>query len=334
MAHEISNIDKQQGIVQAWHGLTEIVQDLTVENNWLNTWDVVTRPMVILGADGKPIETPFKLMTASDDSSIQIGVPFAESYSPITNKMFLETLKESILGITGLKLESVGSVSERGKIFASFKISEDCRTIGNRTFESYLNFGSSHDKSTPFWFNTSNICTVCQNTLRLNLNTKKSKDGLHGRVRHTKNASLGLDNVSAIIEKAMGAQAEFNAIFKTLDETPSTEADAVKLFAGFIGEGEVMATRSSNTVDRLTELFKSGKGNRGETLADVFSAVTDYYSHESSGGEDRLKQFTSSEFGSAAEKKNDFLSSIINRDDRNLLMAKGNQSIQLTALAN
>jgi uncharacterized protein (DUF736 family) len=60
----------------------------------------------------------------------------------------------------------------------------------------------------------------------------------------------------------------------------------------------------------LTGLFNGGAGNNGETLLDAFSAVTDYYSHESSGGEDqpgfRTKQYLSSEFGSAAKKKQDF----------------------------
>jgi len=329
MAHEITSIDKQQGTFQAWHGLTEIIENLSLRNNWLRQWDVTPRKMTLI--DGT--ETPYSMLVASDDAKIQIGVPFADSYTPITNAMFLDVLGESTLGIDGLNLDSVGSVCGRGKIFASFKISEGNRTIGNRTFETYLNFGSSHDKSAPFWFNTSNTCTVCANTFRINLTAEKSKDGLAGKVRHTKNATIGLGNVSAIIEKAMGAQAEFNAIFASLDSMPSNEDNAKQIFAGFIGKGEEMATRSANQVDRLTSLFSTGKGNRGETLGDVFSAVTDYYSHESAG-DDRMKQFVSSEFGSGAEKKDEFFSLLADDIARQTLVAKGVNSLKLTALAN
>lgn len=330
MAHEITSIDKQQGTFQAWHGLTEIIENLSLRNNWLRQWDVTPRKMTLI--DGT--ETPYSMLVASDNPSIQIGVPFADSYTPITNAMFLDTLGESILGIDGLNLDSVGSVCGRGKIFASFKIAEGNRTIGGRTFETYLNFGSSHDKSAPFWFNTSNICTVCANTFGMNLTAEKSKDGLAGKVRHTKNAAIGLGNVAGIIEKAMGAQAEFNAIFSALDSMPASEETANRAFAGFIGKGEEMSTRSANQVDRLTALFNTGKGNRGETMADVFSAVTDFYSHESSGGDDRMKQFVSSEFGSGAEKKSEFFSLLADGTNRQTLIAKGVNSLKLTALAN
>lgn len=330
MSHEITAIDKQQGTFQAWHGLTEIVTDLTLRNNWLRQWDVTPRKMTLI--DGTT--TPYSMLVASDNANIQIGVPFADSYTPITNAMFLDVLGESILGIDGLNLDSVGSVCGRGKIFASFKIAEGNRTIGKRTFETYLNFGSSHDKSAPFWFNTSNICTVCANTFRMNITAEKSKDGLAGRVRHTKNAAIGLGNVPAIIEAAMGAQAEFNAIFASLDSMPSNEENARQIFAGFIGKGEEMSTRAENTVSRLTSLFSTGKGNRGETLGDVFSAVTDYYSHESSGGDDKMKQFVSSEFGAGADKKDEFFSLLVDTNTRQTLAAKGANSLKLTALAN
>ena len=330
MAHEITSIDRQQGTFQAWHGLTQIIENLSLKNNWLRQWDVTPRKMTLI--DGT--ETPYSMLVASDNPSIQIGVPFADSYTPITNAMFLDVLGESILGIDGLNLDSVGSVCGRGKIFASFKIAEGNRTIGNRTFETYLNFGSSHDKSAPFWFNTSNICTVCANTFGMNLTAEKSKDGLAGKVRHTKNAAIGLGNVAGIIEKAMGAQAEFNAIFSALDSMPASEEVANRAFAGFIGKGEEMSTRSANQVDRLTALFNTGKGNRGETMADVFSAVTDFYSHESSGGDDRMKQFVSSEFGAGAEKKSEFFSLLADGGSRQTLIAKGVNSLQLTALAN
>ena len=40
MSHGISSNDKQQGISQAWHKLTEIIQNIILSQCWLAQWDV------------------------------------------------------------------------------------------------------------------------------------------------------------------------------------------------------------------------------------------------------------------------------------------------------
>lgn len=69
-----------------------------------------------------------------------------------------------------------------------------------------------------------------------------------------------------------------------------------------------LTARGFDKVNRLTELFKSGKGNNGRDMADVVSAVSDYYTHESVRGGDKAKQFASSEYESGAQLKRDFFS--------------------------
>ena len=71
-----------------------------------------------------------------------------------------------------------------------------------------------------------------------------------------------------------------------------------------------------NTVNRMGELFLSGRGNRGETLADAFSAVTDYYTHESSGGTNVMRQVMSSEYGAGNQNKQDFWQVVRNPEAR------------------
>lgn len=68
-----------------------------------------------------------------------------------------------------------------------------------------------------------------------------------------------------------------------------------------------LSSRATNTVDRLLELHTRGAGNKGESLADAFSAVTDYYTHFSSGKvENVYKQVLSSDYGAGQVAKNDF----------------------------
>jgi hypothetical protein len=128
-----------------------------------------------------------------------------------------------------------------------------------------------------------------------------------------------------------------------------TVDSARPLFAGWLGEGaERLSTQAVNTTDELVALYRTGAGNRGETLLDGISAVTDFYSHFSSRGEKnegfKLKQWTSSEFGAGARAKTDFLSSLfltekgtvrdVNRDNIATLTRNGRQLLADYATAN
>jgi len=306
MSHKIEQHDKQEGTFVAWHGLTEVNPNLNLKSCWLSQWDIIKKKMVL--EDGT--ETPFSLLTASDNNKIQIGVPFADSYFPITNEAFLNCIENAVMGISGLKLTSVGSIMNRNRVFVSFEVGEANFTHGERDFESYLNFGNAHDKGSPFWSNTSNTCVVCANTYGMNL--RHNSKNINIKIRHTKNAELKLENVEELVNGAIGAQKEFKAIFESIDEVKTNPREAQRVFAGFLGQGKELSTRGLNSVNRLTELFLVGKGNKGETRADIFSAVTDFYSHESSGGDNRMKQWVSSEFGSASNKKRDFMDVLTN----------------------
>ena len=322
MSHEITNIDRQQGLVNAWHKLTQIKPDLSLDNCWLNDWEIVKEPLFI----SRDRKSDYYMLTASDNPNIHIGVPFANSYVPIINSAFIDCIRNAVMGIDGLKLASVGSVMGRNRVFISFEIGKANFTYGKRDFECALNFGNGHDKGQTFWANTSNIISVCLNTFNMNLR-HKSKN-VNVRIRHTKNSQIKLDNVEDIVAGALGAQAEFKNIFENLLDIKSDAGEARNVFAGFIGKGEEMSTRAVNTVDRLTTLFISGAGNEGKNRADQFCAITDLYSHESSGGDDRMKQWVSSEFGSGATKKREFLDAITS--DYDSLLTKGKLSLSLS----
>jgi hypothetical protein len=135
------------------------------------------------------------------------------------------------------------------------------------------------------------------------------------KIRHSKNLLPKIENMEKAIDQFVGITAQFKKALVIANEIPVTPADARSLFAGWAGsDTNGMSSRTFNNVTRLSELFQRGAGNNGETLLDAFSAVTDFYSHESSGGADqpgfRMKQTISSEFGSGSRKKQDFFSSL------------------------
>ena len=165
MAHGITNRDKQQGRHMGWHKLTEIDPDLNLKSNWLRDWDI--QEVQLQTAEG--LEVPYKILTGTDDNKI-IGKPYAKTYTPVTNVQFLDMVQEAISGVKGAVVESVGSVCNRGRVFVSISIKGmDKFVVGKREFMDYLNFGNGHDQSCAVWANSSNICTVCNNTFTSNL---------------------------------------------------------------------------------------------------------------------------------------------------------------------
>lgn len=324
MSHEIQQFDKQFGLSQAWHGLTEVREDLALDNEdfYLSQWDVKEAHAHFFvddeeikmisgsgerssraatdceGEKGEAENVCKKLYIPMEEGNLSVSGVYGDSYTPLSNEKFLSIIKAS-LDACGLPytVESVGSVFNRRRTFVSIPLHglEDFKT-GEREFKAYLNFQNSFDGSCAFLANTSNVCTVCNNTFSANL-----REG-GALIKHTKNMLDRLENLPEVIAEAINVQKEFANDFLTLHSLEVREDHAKALCIAFLSKAK-LSTRGFNTSERLIELFNTGKGNAGKTYADLFSAFTDFYSHESAGGDDANKQFVSSEFGSGADKK-------------------------------
>lgn len=348
MADRIFKYDRQEGTEMGWHGKTIIVPDLNLDNNWLRKWDLVPRKIKDAD-DGEAL--PWVYLRCSDNPSIRIGKPYnPETFVPVDNAAFLQMIKDSISG-TDHKVVSVGSLRNRARVFVSIMLMgmEKFKAAG-REFGAYLNFGNGHDKSSVVWCNTSNICTVCDNTFTCNLvsvenkeqktfglNEQEDTDDIRIAQRHTKNVKIKLPEISKLVDKAIGVQAEFQLEMDQLATVQVTATDARNVFAGFLGRNieeplrkNGLSGRASNTVNTLETLFTRGKGNRGRDLSDVFSAATDFYTHSSSGGKDVMRQVLSSEYGAGMQNKRDFWSMITDEDTRMETAARGEELLANT----
>jgi hypothetical protein len=302
MSDEIRNSDEHHGRAMAWHKKTVVNPLLSLgdENFYLKRWDAEGVVSRFFADDGTEIPLPtgtiWKSLVVREDKGkpefkpIFVSTPYdVDTYSPIFNSKFVDLVAEA-LAKAGLPLnvESVGSVFDRRRVFLSVKLPEVGEfKVGKREFKGFLNFINSFDMSTPLFVNTSNTCTVCNNTLTMNLN----EGGFE--LKHTKNALVRLDKFSETVAKAVTVQREFSADFLRMENREINESVARGLFVSFL-RLETISTRAENMIDRLVELYKTGAGNSGATLADWLSSVTDYYSHESAG-ENPVKQFISSE---------------------------------------
>lgn len=319
--HNKTAIDSMQGLKKFWHGLNEIVQKIALATcplakNAPNGWDVEKRPM--FEPDGS--KSDYCRIVCTDDPTIRIGKPVhCETYGLIDNAAFLNVVQDAIDRVPGARIESVGSVCGRTKTFVGVSIPEIAETKGaGRQILPYLNFVNGFD-GLPFYCLANNHFVVCDNTLQLAIQEASGKI-LRLRIPHTKNAPDRIENLPQLIDAYCGTQRKFAAIMDRLaDQSVSTD-NAEKFFAGFLTvsdtmpaakilagsvsrEDLAMSTRRSNQKDRLLDLFANGAGNRGNDRSDLFGSVTDYFSHESSGGSDRWKQVASSEFGAGQNQK-------------------------------
>lgn len=332
MAHGISARDRQEGRHMGWHNLTKINKELDLKNNWLTEWDI--KEVELQTTEGE--EVPFKILVGSDDGKF-IGKPYAGTYTPVTNKQFLAMIEEAVKGIKGAHVESVGSVCNRGRIFVSLSIKGmDKFKIGDRDFQDYLNFGNGHDQTSAVWANSSNICTVCDNTFQMNLNANAGA-GIKIKLKHSKDVALRLDNIAEVVDAYAGTQAKFKAEFERLMNEPIKTDKARNVYAGWLirsspgNEDRDLGPKTMRKVDRLVELFETGRGNKGENRADAFSAVTDFYTHESTrnGGTNKARQLFSSDFGLGRMAKSDFWNVIRNDKSVDAYAASGKKALAM-----
>ena len=330
MSHGITSRDRQEGRHMGWHNLTQINEVLDLKNNWLTKWDIQEVGLKTVG----DVEVPFKILTGTDDNQV-IGKPFAGTYTPVSNKAFLDMIGEAISGVKGAVVESVGSVNNRGRVFVSLSIKGmDKFKVGKREFLDYLNFGNGHDQTSAVWTNASNTCTVCDNTFSMNLDGEQE---VKCKVKHSKDVIARLDNIVEIIDAYAGTQAKFKAEFERLMNEPMKTDKARDLFAGWMvrssggNQERDLGPKTLSKVNRLTDLFQIGKGNTGNNRADAFSAVTDYYTHESTrnSGKNVARQVFSSDYGLGRVAKSSFWNVIRNDDSVNAFSASGKKALAL-----
>lgn len=330
MAHEIKEHDKQQGRKQAWHGLTDVREDLTLDNCWLKDWDYAPQAVTVNGK-----ETPFMVLGVSDEPELFIGRPYQKkTFKPVLNTVLIAQIAEAIKG-QNLTLESCGTVLNRGRLFLSFGLAEAKFQAAGREFEAFLNIGNGNDMSSPLWVNTSNTCTVCNNTFTANLADK----GLVMSVKKTQFSDFKLADMGRAIKAMITGQKAFAKALGTLAGLKCDDKTAREFFAGFltVNPENPLSTRSEGIVERLTVLFKSGAGNDGNDFSDVFQAITDYYTHEAANAQGdagaNWKNWISSEFGAGKQSKIEGWEILTNDKTRASMVTMGRKVLKVTAQA-
>jgi len=334
MSANIEERDMQTGTVQAWHGMTNVVEGITKENAGIN-YPMETRPLYIEKQDGTKIETDHKQIVSLDDE-LPIGNPVSSGYCLIDNERIWDMVQDALVGMSH-KIVSVGTVNNRSKGFISIEL-DQAFTAASRLTEPLLNLLWGHGGNISLIARAGFTVTVCGNTFNMNLG-RRGKD-FNLSLKHTKNALDRIQNMNEAIQNYAGVVAEFKAAMDSFEAVSCDKEDAQKIISGIITPDSfdkelTVATRTRNNINRMVDLFNHGAGNKGKNLADVFNAATDYYSHESSGGDNnRMKQFVSSEFGTGQRMKEKFFSVLSSEDDLGTARKRGDKVMSAIASSN
>lgn len=319
MAANIQTRDIQVGLEMAWHKLTKVEETINATNCRI-IYPMAIEQLVFKNSAGDYVEGNGRQVVSLDDN-LPIGRPVGSDYKLIDNAGIWDAVQQGLAG-TKHEIVSCGSVNDRSLGFISVKIAEDFKAA-NRDTQSVMNVLWGHGGNKAVVARTGFTVVVCQNTFNMAM---REKSDFKLSIRHTAKANV-LD-LGKAIDAHIGVVSEFKTAMDELHSVDVKVDDARKIFAGFVSAGEVPDTKTGvsrlmNTVEDIQNLFLVGKGNSGRTMADVFNGVTDYFSHESSGGASRWKQFVSSEFGAGDKRKSEFMEVLMDKGQLNDVMKRG-----------
>jgi hypothetical protein len=287
--------------------------------------EVMTKGGVIL---------PYKILIAKDD-----GQPCGPCFNPKSFGYILPSVawgmvEEALLG-TDYTVERIGMLWNRSFWFVSVSLDE-LKAIAKKGENFQLNFSGGLDGNASPQGELSHIRAVCWNTISA---SRRTGEYLF-KIRQTSHSHDKLADAKAEVEKAVGMATLFNKTIEQLANTACSVDTARFAYAGEIArhggdfritktkKGEERENRSRNTVVELVNLFENGDGNNGESMADLLNGFTQLHTR---GRKETKKniwtQVASSEFGTAADRKADFLNVICDTGDFELMVGEGKEAL-------
>lgn len=349
MSHEIEQFDRVFSVEGTeWHGLAEHVEIIDAETvkpilfpirESVSSRFVLDDGTEISGEGSKGIFADLRERNEDDlpEGFLQLST-MGDGYGVIENSAIWEAMNNAFAG-TGVKFHvtTAGTLGNCGKFFLSVALDDHADfTCNGDKFGAYLNFITSHNGVLACMAYDSFIRIVCMNTLRWSQEAAHASEFV---VKHTKNASAQLENMSAFLQMIFEGRDVFKTTIANLAEIPFGVADAENFTKGYLAKvnkvkkGMELATRSKNAALELVDLFQRGQGNSGKTAYDLWNAATEFWTSGSGTGKTAKEaaKVCKSAFGMAAEHKDQWTKHLVDDESRAELIeiGKGFGSIYL-----
>jgi Domain of unknown function (DUF932) len=231
---------------------------------------------------------------------------------------------EDAIGESGAKIVTCGTLSGCKVFFLTIDIGNTQLIASNGDkFESYLNLITSHDGTLALQAYDSSTRIVCMNTLKYSLNTAGD---LGFTFKHTKGNAGKFENFGRFANAILENRNTFMEAYNGLLTIPMSELECKYLVSGFLaGESEKLSTNAYNKANSIADFFRLGKGNKGESMADVLNGFTEFYTSGDGTGKTAsiAEKVSSANFGNASEWKAEFFDLLINQTEREKMIEKG-----------
>lgn len=303
MAHELTATDHMVSgsNITPWHGLGTVLPGQLTATEALQAakldWQVVQEPT--FDADMTKHEG-FQFNRRSDTREV-LGV-VEKGWEPVQNDRLLE-IAEAIAQVDSTDfrpvVETAGSLRGGRIVWAMVKIGQ--RTFADSPHASYLLLSNGHDGKRALRGTLTDVRVVCANTLRCAETTAASL-----YVSHAKGVDARINTALKTLGWANEATNATFAIYEALANTKVSEFQAREVFKKLVlGNVETATTGETQTIMRMTDLFRNGAGNEGKTAFDILNAVTDWADHCKGYRDDKNtaeRRFMGSTLGGAADR--------------------------------
>lgn len=272
----------------------------------------------IIAADTRNIP-PHKGRESHPAPFVPLHVP-KQGYVPMENGRFFDIAEKafSALGLE-FRVSTAGTLGNLKRFYFSVSLAEfNAKTPDGHPLKSYLSFLTSHDGTLCPTVRDSHIRPVCANTVGFIL---AEMENFQITGKHTENGLASLDNLGNLLEIFQRGNAKLETeIFPKLAETRVDLSAMREITAGYffqsmlqsgtkIPDRVTMTTQAWNATEEITQLARTGNGNGGENLYDLWNGGTDYWSNGNGAGSLKVglsKRASRSMFGQAAEHKSEF----------------------------
>lgn len=283
-----------------WHGLgTPLTGDETFDEMFEKCgldFDVTLREMHVVG-DTDLVVPGFAVCRTTKAGDKKILATVGDKYRVLQNKDAWEFFRPFIES-GECRFTTAGSLFDGGRVWAQVQLNRDnAVVVDGDEIEKKLLLSHSHDGSLAINVGFTPIRVVCANTEQMARNEMLRGGNRLAKIRHTESAKVRLDKIRDTI-------AEINALFdntvsevyRKLARTPIKSGESLNAFFMRVFDMEVnaetgkLATRTQNRLNRLVELFETGKGNTlpgvAGTVWAAYNAVTEYLSYDSGRSND------------------------------------------------
>lgn len=246
-------------------------------------WSVSKRPLFFQRSNGSTAEWPDKVAIVRDDNERALG-SVSPNYEIVQNSDLLNLVNPMVEeGL--LTIENVGYLAHGAQVFAQAKVNQEFQVI-EESYKSYITILNGHTGNASVAIGSTATRVICGNTFAM------AYSDISERYRHNTGVNERVLETTAILDYVNGAMKKYSEYVETLASTKCTQAQ-FKTALEAIYNKPVDKMRAS-FVQKLNDLFYSGKGNEGKTFYDALNSVTEYasnYSRKSANGRFQYANF-------------------------------------------